>query len=514
MTVKYYIRLEWIPDFDKKTIGNTSCPSSLFAKKEHAAKTLQVGQTGSWVMALSTNIAFLRKKQPLAASMPARFSSRRAYAQTFAATAAIRTLGIVSGVLAARLLGPIGRGELAVIIFLPTLLAPIGELELPRSVAFEASKPGDLPLTLSATSCWLAALLGVIQAIVLAAILPVYLPADKSHLLHDSRWFMLYLPAAYVTAALMGSDQGRGRFGRFSFLMVLPGALYTLFIIAVWSTGRTSPSFFAFSLLIATILTTVVRVGLDGDGSPFRRPDPNLARRLVTRGISYYIPAIAGFVLSRADMLILVRIVPTEAVGLYAVAQGIALGQMGAVLPFVHVGFAAVAREEQPRAALIALARHFRLAQVAAVGMGLFAAALTPWAIRIFFGPRFSSAAGAAYFLIGATAFWGMGLMLEQALRAAEHPRVGIVSNLAGLALLVASGIPACLRFGIDGLAASFMAAEFLNLGILICFCVFWLGMSPSEFSVLHRNGFNELKAIALATATDICQKWKSRPAR
>ena len=466
------------------------------------------------MMALSTNVAFLPKEQPVAASMGARFSSRRAYAQTFAATAAIRTLGVVSGVLAARLLGPTGRGELAVIIFLPTLLAPIGELELPRSVAFEASKPGGLPLTLSATSCWLAVLLGSIQAIALAAILPLYLPADKSHLLHDSRWFMLYLPAAYITAALMGSDQGRGRFGRFSFLMVLPGALYTLFIIAAWNRGRTTPSLFAFSLLIATVLTTVVRVSLDGHGSPFGCPDLNLARRLLTRGISYYIPAIAGFVLSRADMLLLVRIVPTEAVGLYAVAQGIALGQMGAVLPFVHVGFTAVAREEQPRAALVALARHFRFAQVAAVGMGLVAAALTPWAIRIFFGPRFSSAAAATYFLIGATAFWGMGLMLEQALRAAEHPRVGIASNLAGLALLVTFGIPACLRFGIDGMAASFMAAEFLNLSILICFCVFWLGMSPSEFSVFHRNGLNELKVIALATGIYIRQKCKLLTAR
>ena len=93
-------------------------------------------------MALSTNVAFLGKEQPIAASMGARFSNRRAYAQTFAATAAIRALGVASGVLAARLLGPTGRGELAIIIFLPTLLAPIGEIELPRSVAFEASKPG------------------------------------------------------------------------------------------------------------------------------------------------------------------------------------------------------------------------------------------------------------------------------------------------------------------------------------------------------------------------------------
>src|SRR5713226_8197358 len=109
---------------------------------------------------------------------PARFSNRRAYAQTFAATAAIRCTGAVSGILAARLLGPAGRGELAVIIFLPMLLVPIGELELPRSVAYEASQPGDFPRKLIATSFWLAVVLGSIQTTLLAVVLPLYLPPD------------------------------------------------------------------------------------------------------------------------------------------------------------------------------------------------------------------------------------------------------------------------------------------------------------------------------------------------
>src|SRR6266850_6934600 len=198
------------------------------------------------------NVAVLAEERPATkTAAPTRFSNRRAYAQTFAATAAIRCMGVVSGILAARLLGPAGRGELAVIISLPLMLVPIGELELPRSVAFEASQPGELSTKLIATSFWLAVLLGSIQALVLATVLPLYLPLDKLHLLRASRWFMLYLPAAYVTATLMGSDQGRGRFGRFSFLMALPGALYTVAILAVWSRGRSSPPLFALGLLVS-----------------------------------------------------------------------------------------------------------------------------------------------------------------------------------------------------------------------------------------------------------------------
>ncbi len=450
------------------------------------------------MMATPSNAAVLAEEQPVAVQpAPARFSNRRAYAQTFAATAAIRCLGVVSGVMAARLLGPTGRGELAVIIFLPMLLVSLGELELPRSLAYEVSRVDKVPRSLIATSFWLAVLLGSIQAIVLAVILPLYLPPDKLHLLPSARWFMLYLPATYITATLMGSDQGRGRFGRFSFLLALPGALYALAIVVAWAMGRVSPSTFALGLLIATLATTAVRVAMDGWALPFPWPDWSLARRLLTRGVGYYLPAIAGFILYRTDMFILVRMAPSKAIGLYAVAQAISTGQIGAVVPFLHVSFAAVAREGNQEAAFAALTHHFRLAQLATVGAGLVTAAFTPLAIRLLFGSGFTGAAAAAYLLIGGTVCWGMSQVLEQGLRAAGHPRPGIISNLAGLTLLFAIGIPGCLRNGINGLAAAVLIAQFLNLMILVGFCVARLKMSLRSFWAFDGNALKLLREIA-----------------
>ena len=62
------------------------------------------------------------------------FSGKRAYSQTFAATIGVRIFGALSGVLAARLLGKAGRGELAVIVFMPMMLISLGELEFSRSL--------------------------------------------------------------------------------------------------------------------------------------------------------------------------------------------------------------------------------------------------------------------------------------------------------------------------------------------------------------------------------------------
>lgn len=469
-------------------------------------------------MASPENAAVTADEQLVVAPpTPARFSNRRAYAQTFAASLAVRILGVVSGILAARLLGPEGRGELAVIIFLPMLLAALVELELPRSLACEVSRVDEVSKEVMATGFWLAAALGFIQAVALAALLPWYLSVDKLHLLGASRWFMVYVVATCITATLMGSDQGRGRFGRFSFLLALPGGLYLLGILAAWATRRITPAAIAFGLLAATLVTAAVRIGMEGRAVLIKRPEWSIAQRLVKRGFGFYFPAVAGFLLARADMFIVVRLAPMDAVGLYAIAQAIALGQIGAVSPFVHVSFAAVAGETREEAAFRALAHHFRLAQLAALAAGLATAGFTPWIIRLLFGSEFLGAATATYLLIGGTALWGMSQVLEQGLRAAGRPQVGIVSNLLGLAIMFGIGVPACVRFGIKGVAAALLIAQLLNLGVLITFCIVRLKMLPREFWAMGGNNLKELKSTAMGLIGHVNDKaarfvWGTRP--
>lgn len=423
-----------------------------------------------------------------------RFSSKRAYAQTFASTLVNRCFGVVSGVLAARLLGPTGRGELAVIIFLPTVLMTAGDLELPRSLAFEVSREGAKPQVVS-SGFWLAILLGCVQSAWLALALPIYLPADKMHLLFASRLLLIYLPAAFITNALTGIDQGTGRFGRFSLFLALPGILYVVAILLAWGTGHVSPSAFAAGLLAAMFVTAGARAALDWGVLKQSKPDWAISRKLLKRGFNYYLPAITSGLLGRCDMFLIVRLLPEEAIGLYAVALAIASGQIGAVNPFVQVGFSAVAGHADHEQALKTMARHFRFAALAVIVVGSVAAAATPWGIRLFFGAKFIGATAATLLLIGATAFWGMAQVLDQGLRAACHPRPGIISNLLGATVLFAVGIPACSRFGINGMAGAMLGAQLVSLLFLAGFCMVYLGLPASLIWPFARTTIREITA-------------------
>jgi O-antigen/teichoic acid export membrane protein len=433
------------------------------------------------------------------ATQPAttRFSNSRAYAQTFAASAVITCMGFISGILAARLLGPAGRGELAAIILLPTLLTTVGALEIPRSVAFEASKsPAGAPRVI-ATSFWLAIALGALQALLLVALLPLYLPPDKANLLGASRWFVLYLPAASVTAALMGVDQGRGRFGRFSVFLALPGILYVAAIAVIWRSGHTTPYAFAYGVLASVILAAAFRVAMDG-GALVRTPaDWMVARRLLSRGLRYYLPAIGTFLLSRSDMFLVVRLLPAQAVGLYAVAQAIAMGQLVTVNPFVHVSFAAVAAEHDPGKILGAIVHHFRLAQLVAVAMAVGTAAAASWGIQLFFGVRFAGATKATLVLIAATALSGMAQVLDQSFRAASHSRPGMISNLLGMSAVFALGVPGCRHYGIDGMAGAVLAGHATNLAILIGFGVLAFHIAPRRFWAFDAQSLRQFRSFA-----------------
>jgi enterobacterial common antigen flippase len=428
---------------------------------------------------------------------PARFSNHRAYAQTFTATVAIRCLGALSGVLAARILRPVGRGELAVIVFAPIMLLSLGEFEFSRSVIVESSKEEvDLP-RLTSTAFWVALAMGCVEMLLLAGALAVFLPADKTHLLGAARWFALYLPASYVAASLIGIDQGRGRFGRFSLYQALPGLIYVALIFALlWPSHSAAPGAFALAMLLGMFLTVFLRSIGDGANIFGVRPDAALASRLFRRGITFYIPSLAALLLLRADMFLLVRLAPAAAIGAYAVAQAIAMGQVGVINPFIQVGFAAVAQQPDEASALATLAHHFKLAQLAAFAMAAVAASLTPWAIRTFFGAEFSPAITATYFLIAAAALWGLGETLEQGLRAAGHPRLGMVASLFGLAILLAAAVPAYHRYGISGLAATVCVAQGLSLIALILLCTTRLHMRISAFWAFDRDTLRRLAAF------------------
>ncbi len=391
------------------------------------------------------------------------------YVLTFLATGLSQGLGVVTGVLTARLLGPTDKGNLATILWLPSLITAVGILALPQAVTFEVSRHPDQEHELTAASFWLILGVGVAEAVGLYFLVPVLLGPNTQSLVPLSRLILLILPMVFPGLVLLGVYQGRQNFNQYNLLRTSPAVVYVLSLGLLWLVGHVD----LFTVVVANIfaqgITTLWWAGLAG-----RRLIPTgftvwqiYAKRLLKRGARFHVPALSGVILLLMDMALLIRTVSAQEVGYYSVALSIAIAQLTVATSLVQVAFpkaAAVASHE----AVQVLLRHFRLAQPLVVGMALLMMVSSPLLIRVLFGTSFLPAIPLAFILIIAMAFWGLNQILDNGLRSMGHNLPGGLANGTALGVLIVTGIVLVQDYHAQGVALAVLLSHMCALLVLL----------------------------------------------
>ena len=394
------------------------------------------------------------------------------FASTFASTGLIQVIGVITGVLTARLLGPAGKGDLATVFWLPGLVTAAGILALPQAVAFQVSRYPENDKALTAAGFWLSLFWGMIAVAILYPLIPYILGANKQHLVDISRWFLLYLPLAFCGLTLLGIDQGRQTFTRYNLFRLLPTFFFITGILFLWLMGRANITTIVLSNLIAQLVATWIRASVAG-----KELFPHslslwltTAKQVLKSGVVFHLPALASIILLRADMALLIHMVSAEEIGYYSVAMAVSMGQLGVATSIVQVGFPKVAAHKSNEA-LEMLLRQFRLAQPVVFSVALVVALSSPWIIRYLFGSAFMPAVLPTLILIMAIALWGLNQILDNGLRAAGFGIYGAIANGAGLVILLPSGFVLTKLYSITGMAMSSFLAQIIVLVALILFC-------------------------------------------
>ena len=110
---------------------------------------------------------------------------------TLAANVTITLLGIATGIMTARLLGPTGEGQYAAIQTWPLLLSTAAQLGLPEALVFYLSKNIDKSREYVITAQILAIVSSIIVFIVSWIILPFLLHSQGTSTVDAARIFML-----------------------------------------------------------------------------------------------------------------------------------------------------------------------------------------------------------------------------------------------------------------------------------------------------------------------------------
>lgn len=369
-----------------------------------------------------------------------------------AAIYASTLLGLVTGPIAARALGPEGRGEVAAASVYGMLILLFIGLGVPLAVSHRAaaeprSQPallatslrfGSALLPVSAVIAWLVAvgpLAGLSGAARLGAV--VIIAAGPLDVINQCQRSMLI---------------ARGDLRPMAFLRVLPIALSAAATILLAASGRLGVGTYLATVVISNMAVNAVMWRL----LPVRPAGKEPIAPLLRFGLRGVGANLASFGNRQLDQILVLSFVSTRQLGFYAIAVTVANLPIG----LGHaIGARVFALAAGPTADRPEVERFLRLAIVSGVVLAAGVALAIPVLLPLLYGSRFSASVIPALLLLPGTAAFAFSGTASQALISLGRPGSVTVSELIALGVTVPGLALAVPTFGISGAAAVSSAA-------------------------------------------------------
>lgn len=365
----------------------------------------------------------------------------------------VQVLTLVSGPIVARMLGPAGRGQLALITTVALIVCAVAVGSLAQAVAHEVAAVGGAARDTVAHLVPRWALLLVLPAVVTSGIAAAMMRRDDHVvLLAISAGLVCYLLASgRLTAAML---LGEGNVSRVNVQRTVGMASYVLIIVLCWWAMGRAPLWivvlaYAASLLFGTVLCWIWL--LPPTRTATERVSGAAVARFTRRGFFSGLGAMDAF---GFDQLLVGLILGHAALGLYAVGASltsvtvIALNGVAAILLPRLAGLAAVSDA--------AAVRSLRLWTLGSIGlivpMVLVVEVLLEPALRIFFGHEFLPALGVSRILCISWAFLAVRRVLTSAAQAQGRVGTTSVIEITSTLVLVAGVL---IGMHLDGLVGA-----------------------------------------------------------
>lgn len=368
---------------------------------------------------------------------------------------ALAGLGAVTGVVAARLLGPAGRGELAAVQLWPLMLASLAMLGMPEALTYFSARQAAPPQRLLATAAVIVTPAVVVAAAVGWFLLPTLLRAQPDEVVRLARIYLLMCPLFALFGLPHHPLRGLGRFAAWNVVRMLAPIAWLLTLCIGWAVGWRSVQEIVVATLGASVVAgLVVLVIVRREIGLSFHPAPGMARPMLRYGMPALLTTLPQTLNLRLDQILMSSILPPRQLGLYVVAVAWSSVSQPGVNALGLVLFPRVAAtDEADRSATFA--RGVRLAIAPTIIVTIIALLVTPVAVALLFGSAFAPAAGAAAVLLIASAILNMNFVLAEGLRGIGRPKVPLIAEVVGLVITVLALAALLHPLGIIGAAVA-----------------------------------------------------------
>jgi O-antigen/teichoic acid export membrane protein len=371
---------------------------------------------------------------------------------SLATSAIIQLLNALTGILLARSLGPAGRGELAVVLLWPSILAAVGSLGIAEAATYETASRSSPVKTVVGSSLTVAAAQSVAIIVIGSIVVPMVHGGREAELVWSTYLFLAFIPLNLLTLYAIGILNGLQQFLAYHALRLMAIGLMAggLVLLAVNRTLTVRAA--VISYLLANAVTAVgALVVLARNGALSISRSRETIRRLLGFGLRSHTTNVASLLNERLDQLVISVLLVPASLGLYVIAVTltsattiIGYATEMAVLPIV-------ASQKDHAERVDTATRYVSRVLLGATCISLPMIVFTPLLIRILFGEQFISAVGVTRVLLLAAIFLSVNRVIGAVLKAANRPLDAGMAEWFSIGVTVAGLVLLIPRLGLMG---------------------------------------------------------------
>jgi O-antigen/teichoic acid export membrane protein len=377
----------------------------------------------------------------------------RSLASTAAANGTLAVCGLLSGMLAARLLGTEGRGELAAAQAWPLFLTTLGSCGVTEAIAYFAARSPSQARAALATGLLLALPLSLVAVVAGVWLLPRVLSGQSVDVQQVAVLSLALVPLLTLVSAPSQALRGVGRHRAWNVLRLVTPLAWLAALVTVRATDQATVPTLAIAFIGATALAALLTHvhawwTLAGPAAP----EPALVRPMLAYSAPTMAATIPRWLNLRLDQLVVIALLDARALGLYvvAVAWSAAAHPLAEVIAVNAVPALAGAQDPWARA------RHvYRTGIVASIVTSVLLLVATPILLPLIFGAEFRAAIPVALVMVFAGAVEAVNAVGAECLRGVGRPRAVLVAECSGLAVTVVAMPVLVLMGGIIGAACA-----------------------------------------------------------
>jgi O-antigen/teichoic acid export membrane protein len=375
---------------------------------------------------------------------------------------------LASGIVVARALGPEGRGYVALLAALPSVLCQLGGLGFSLGVSYYVSRERiSSQHALSLIAKAVAIQIGLLT--VIHAGLLVLLLRD------DPKWAQVagVISLASVLGSFTGEYgllifQGQGKFGTFNILRLAPTLAYAIFVVILFGLGQRSVSVVVGASVATGLAFGLLTLALAARSRVPEEKESDLRFGQVAKfGLRSFLGATSPLESFRLDQLFVGLVLSPVALGYYAVGAAVSNFPRFVAQSLGFVASPTVASELSSEVQWMRVRQFVVLTSAVSVAIGVGLVSAAPVLVPLVFGTSFHRAVGVSQILVANGVIVGVRRVLTDAMRGLGRPAVGAVAEVVGLVALVPLIIGLGRVWGLDGAAVAVTLSSGLGLIVI-----------------------------------------------